>query len=413
MDWVIEMKPVAQQPEQRNATSRIAVDPIERIEAVWLRCPIEPESQATSDFGAMETFSTVIVRITSRSGVVGHGETKAAGGSVSLNYALIALIERELGPQLIGKNAFDIAGNWEELYNGIRNGYARAKGRAFPSLGRRGLTLCAIAGIDIALWDLVGRAVGLPASQLMGGRIRHSIPLYASGGWAPLPKIGDEVRRYVDSGFKAIKMRVGSKDGPVGASAARVAAARNAIGPSLELMVDAHGTFNVSEAKRFARLVQDANLRWFEEPVTGEDKEGLAEIRRSTDIPIAAGENEFTRFDFREYAERRALDVWQPDLSICGGLTEGLRISALAATHQVELAPHYWGGPLTMAASAHLASVSPAVAILEYPVGANPMMHRLNASPWPVKDGVLEIPGTPGLGIELDEDFMKKWRVDV
>ena len=312
MDWVIEMKPVALQPEQRNATSQIAVDPIERIEAVWLRCPIEPESQATSDFGAMETFSTVIVRITSRSGVVGHGETKAAGGSVSLNYALTALIERELGPLLIGKNAFDIAGNWEALYNGIRSGYARAKGRAFPSLGRRGLTLCAIAGIDIALWDLVGRAVGLPASQLMGGRIRHSIPLYASGGWAPLPKIGDEVRRYVDSGFKAIKMRVGSKDGPVDASAARVVAARNAIGPSLELMVDAHGTFNVPEAKRFARLVQDANLRWFEEPVTGEDKEGLAEIRRSTDIPIAAGENEFTRFDFREYAERRALDVWQP-----------------------------------------------------------------------------------------------------
>ncbi len=131
---------------------------IDRIEAVWVRCPIAPDAQATSDFGAMETFSTVIVRVVTRSGLVGHGGTKAAGGSVSSNYALTALIERELGPRLVGRNAFDIAGLWEELYNGVRAHYARSRGRAFPALGRRGLTLCAIAGIDLALWDLLGRS---------------------------------------------------------------------------------------------------------------------------------------------------------------------------------------------------------------------------------------------------------------
>lgn len=384
---------------------------IDKLEAIWVRCPIEQDAQATSDFGAMETFSTVIVRITTRSGLVGHGETKAAGGSVSSNFALTALIERDLGPRLVGRNAFDISGHWEELYNGVRAPYARAKGRTFPALGRRGLTLCAIAGIDLALWDLLGRALELPAYRLLGGRIRETLPLYASGGWAPLDGIGAEVRRYAGAGFRAVKMRVGAKDGSVQASAARVHAAREALGPSVELMVDAHGTFSVAEAKRFARLVEEADLRWFEEPVSGDDDPGLAEVRRSTDIPIAAGENEFTRFDFREYAEMRALDVWQPDLSICGGLTEGMRISALASAFQVELAPHYWGGPLTMAASAHLACVSPAAAILEYPVGANPMMHALTTSPWPIKDGSLNVPNAPGLGVELDADFMARWRV--
>lgn len=397
-----------------NVSRRVAGDlRIREVRAIWLRCPIEPDAQATSDFGAMETFSTVIVRITTEDGQVGHGETKAAGGSVSINHALRAMIELELGPQLAGLDARDINACWERLYNGVRAGYARDRGRAFPALGRRGLTLCAIAGIDLALWDLVGRSLGVPAWQLLGGRIKDRLPLYASGGWAGVTAIGDEVRRYVEEGgFRAVKMRVGAKDGAVSASVRRVEAARAALGPDIELMVDAHGTFSVPEAKRFARYAEPLDLRWFEEPVTGDNKRGLAEVRAATDIPVAAGENEFTRFDFRDYAELQALDVWQPDLSICGGLTEGARIAALAAVHQVELAPHYWGGPITMAASAHLAVASPAVAILEYPVGANPMMHRLIANPWRLEDGHLHVPDAPGLGVELDEAFIERWHVD-
>jgi L-alanine-DL-glutamate epimerase-like enolase superfamily enzyme len=233
------------------------------------------------------------------------------------------------------------------------------------------------------------------------------MPAYASGGWAGPDKIGEQLLGYIEAGgFRAVKMRVGIIDVDPRHSARRVAAARTALGPDCGLMCDAHGTFSVAEAKRFCRLVEDCNLAWFEEPVTADDKAGCAQVRAATDIPIAAGESEFTRHDFRDLAIFGAVDIFQPDLAICGGITEAMRISALASAHNLKLAPHLWAGAPAFAAGLHVAAASPAGFIVEYSLGANPLLHDLVEESFPVQDGEIEIPDRPGLGITVREDFL-------
>jgi len=175
-------------------------------------------------------------------------------------------------------------------------------------------------------------------------------------------------------------------------------------------MVDAHGTYTVSEAKQFCRLVRDCDLAWFEEPVTADDKRGLAEVRAGTHIPIASGESDCTRFDFRDLIELRAADILQPDLGICGGITETMRIAALASAANLRLAPHLWAGAPAFAAGLHLSAASPATHILEYSLGANPMIHELIEESFTVEGGMLTIPDRPGLGITIRDDFVRRYR---
>jgi L-alanine-DL-glutamate epimerase-like enolase superfamily enzyme len=236
------------------------------------------------------------------------------------------------------------------------------------------------------------------------------MPAYASGGWADAKGIGKQLLGYVErGGFKAVKMRVGVIDGDPVNSARRVHAAREALGPDIGLACDAHGTYTVSEAKKFCQLVEDANLMWFEEPVTADDKRGLAEVRASSSIPIATGESEFNRFDFRDLAELRAADIFQPDLAICGGISEAMRIGAIASAWNLRLAPHLWTGALAFAAGMHVAAASPSGWILEYSLGANPLLHDLSREKFEVVDGMIEIPDRPGLGVTIDEDFAERF----
>jgi L-alanine-DL-glutamate epimerase-like enolase superfamily enzyme len=206
-------------------------------------------------------------------------------------------------------------------------------------------------------------------------------------------------------------MRVGVMDGQPENSARRVRAARAALGPDVGLACDAHGTYTVAEAKRFCRLVEDCNLMWFEEPVSADDRRGMAEVRATTAIPIAAGESEFNRFDFRDLAELRAVDIFQPDLAICGGITEAMRIGAIASAYSLRLAPHLWTGALAFAAGMHVAAASPAGFILEYSLGANPLLHELATEKFLVTDGGLEIPERPGLGVTIDSGFVERYAV--
>ena len=194
-------------------------------------------------------------------------------------------------------------------------------------------------------------------------------------------------------------------------SARRVHAARAALGPDIGLACDAHGTFTVSEAKQFCRLVESADLMWFEEPVTADDKRGMAEVRASSSVPIATGESEFNRFDFRDLAELRAADIFQPDLAICGGITEAMRIGAIASAWNLRLAPHLWTGALAFAAGMHVAAASPSGWILEYSLGANPLLHELPHERFDVVDGMIEIPDRPGLGVTINEDFVRRHTV--
>ena len=374
-----------------------------------MHSPIPYEKQHVSDFGRLASFDTCLVTITTEDGLQGYGEAKAAVGSAGTYSSLVHCIEHELKPLLIGQNASEISRLWEVMYNGTRAHYALGRGRTFPILGRRGLMVSAMSGIDIALWDLLGKRLGVPVATLLGGCLRDSMPAYASGGWADVHGIGDQLQTYVNQGFNAVKMRVGVMDGDVATSVARVRAAREALGPDIKLMVDAHGTYSVPEAKRFCRLLEDTNLYWFEEPISSDDRVGLAEVRHTTSIPIAAGESEFTRFDFRDLIDVRAVDVLQPDMAICGGITEGVRIAHLAAAYQHTVAPHLWGSAFMFMAGLHLAFAHPSAIILEYSLGANPMLHELIEETITTTDGMLPAPTRPGLGVTPRKSFVETY----
>jgi len=197
----------------------------------------------------------------------------------------------------------------------------------------------------------------------------------------------------------------------VDASVARVRAARRALGPQIKLMADAHGTYSAAEARRFCDGVADCDLFWFEEPVNPDDRDAAAEVRAYATMPIAAGESEFTRFDFRDLIQHRAVDVLQPDLAICGGITEGRRIAALAEAHQLALAPHLWGSALSFAAGLHLAFASPSAIILEYSLGANPLLRELPEEQVEVRDGMIAAPVKPGLGVTPRSEFVERYAV--
>ncbi|WP_449440596.1 mandelate racemase/muconate lactonizing enzyme family protein [Pedobacter steynii] len=383
---------------------------ITNVEAFWLRCPIPKEKQHFSDYGLLTNFDMTLVVITTEDGLQGFGEAKAAVGSSGVCASIVSCIENELKPILIGKDAKNINRIWEEMYNGTRDHYALTRGRRFPILGRRGLTVSAMSGVDTALWDLKGKALGIPVMDLLGGACRDQMPAYASGGWADAESIGTQLNGYVAKGFNAVKMRVGIMDQTVQNSIDRVRAARKALGPNIKLMADAHGTFSVPEAKQFCRGVEDCNLYWFEEPISPDNRHGTAEVRASTSIPIAAGESEYTSFDIRDLLEVRALDVLQPDAAIIGGISETMRVGHLASVNQLELAPHCWGSAFSFMAGLNVAFASQAATIIEFSVGGNPMMYDLVKEQIEVKDGVIGAPTAPGLGLTPNWDFVNEFK---
>jgi L-alanine-DL-glutamate epimerase-like enolase superfamily enzyme len=383
---------------------------IKTVQAWWVQIPIEEAAQHVSDFGRLRTFDAAILRIETEDGTVGWGEGKNAAGSAGSYAALVHLLNHEFGPRLIGRDASQITAIWADLYNGSRAKASAARGHSLPELARRGLTIAAISAIDIALWDIRGKALDQPVWALLGGRSADRLPAYASGGWADAAGIGAQLQSYIDTGgFRAVKMRVGSMDDRPHVSAERVRAARKALGPDVELMVDAHGTYTVAEAKRFAALVADCDLAWFEEPVSADDRAGLAEFRASTMIPVAVGESECTRFDFAALIAARAADILQPDPAFCGGITEAMQIAALASSFNLRLAPHLWAGAPCFFAGLHVLAAAPAGYIVEFSLGANPMIHTLSRAPVVVRDGTIAVPDGPGLGLDIDTEMIARY----
>ncbi|MEO0469318.1 MAG: mandelate racemase/muconate lactonizing enzyme family protein [Bacteroidota bacterium] len=383
---------------------------IAAVDAYWLRCPIPQPKQHRSDYGLLTNFDMTLVVITTEDGRQGFGEAKAAVGSSGVCASIVSCIEHELKPILIGQDATKVNALWEKMYNGSRDHYAIKRGRSFPILGNRGLTISAMSGVDMALWDLLGKSMDRPVVDLLGGAIRPEMQAYASGGWADALGIGEQLQSYVNQGFKAVKMRVGVMDETVENSIERVQAARAALGPEVNIMVDAHGTFSVPEAKRFCRGVENCHLYWFEEPISPDNKKGTAEVRAMTSIPIAAGESEYTRFDMRDLVDLRAIDILQPDAAIVGGITESMRISGLAAAYQLELAPHCWGSALSFMAGLSVAFASPAAAVIEFSLGGNPMMYELVEEQIRANEGMIKAPEKAGLGLNINWDFVKEYK---
>jgi len=383
---------------------------IANVEAFWLRCPIAAQKQHRSDYGLLTHFDMTLVVVTTEDGNQGFGEAKAAVGSSGSCASIVSCIENEIKPQLVGKDARAISRIWEHVYNGTRDHYALSRGRKFPILGRRGLTISALSGVDTALWDLKGKALGVPVTELLGGSCRDNMQAYASGGWADHEQIGGQLKGYTDKGFKGVKMRVGVMDTTVKNSIRRVIAAREALPENTKLMVDAHGTFSVPEAKQFCKGVEDYDLYWFEEPISPDNRKGTAEVRRATGIPIAAGESEYTSFDMRDMIELRALDVLQPDCAIVGGITEAMRTAHLAHTFQLELAPHCWGSAFSFMAGVSVAFAAPSANIIEFSLGGNPMMYDLVNEKIIVENGIIQAPSVPGLGVTPNWDFVKDFK---
>jgi L-alanine-DL-glutamate epimerase-like enolase superfamily enzyme len=388
---------------------------ITEVEAVPLTWTLpETGHHWWSDYGPRTESHAVIVRVTTDEGLIGYGEVHPGYGRTrGACHSAKAIVEKELGPEILGLDPTCPEYVWETMYNGPRTELALTYGHTSPRLSRRGLTVCAMGGIDMALWDIFARSLDVPVYKLLGGGYRTRIAAYASGGHAPPEHAGEEALGYIEKGFNAMKMRVGGMDAPhqVTGSIARIRAVREAIGPDVDLMMDAHGSLNDTMAIRLAREAEPYDIAWFEEPTVSDNWEGMARVRAATTIPIATGENDFTAFDFRDIIANEAADILQPDLAVVGGFTAARRVGVLTQTANLQCIPHVWGSAVLFMASLHLAAALPNCPVFEFRQGSNGLFDNLIEESIGIDDnGCVVVPEGPGLGFTLDlEEAQRKY----
>ena len=286
----------------------------------------------------------------------------------------------------------------------------------------------AVSGVEIALWDIMGKSLGVPVYQLLGGRCRDRVRVYADGFFRGASYNPDEyiekAREAVATGLTALKMDV---DEPLKSSIGlnrsislpdiqltvdMVAAVRDAVGSGVDLAIDAHGAFDVATAIRLGRKLSPFDLLWFEDPVPQWNLAAVAKVADAIDVPVCTGELLRTRYEFRELFERGAADIVMPDVARTGGLLEMKRIAVLADTYYVPVAPHNMVGPVATMASLHLCASVPNFLVLEYQLGDVPWIDDLISSAIPIKGGFLELPSTAGLGIELNMEEVERRKAD-
>lgn len=274
-------------------------------------------------------------------------------------------------------------------------------------LGRRGLETRVISSIDIALWDLRAKALSLPVHTLLGG-YRDSIPVYIAGGYyedgPDNASLIRELEQNLSFGAKAVKIKIGGQ--PMRQDVERVKTARSVIGPEVMLAVDANNAYLPHEAIRVARAIEDLDIAWFEEPVNADDYAGQGAVVAAIGIPVASGENEYTRYGFRDLIEHRSAAILNPDAGVLGGVSEFMKVAALASAHNVGIAPH--GGQQI---HVHLTCAISNGLILEYyPPRVDPFW-GMTGEPLPIRDGCVAPPSEPGFGFELDEAALEPFRV--
>jgi D-galactarolactone cycloisomerase len=279
--------------------------------------------------------------------------------------------------------------------------------------------LSVLSGIDIAVLDAQGKTLGLPVAQLIGGKARDRVPAYASGGYLTVdPEAGypEQLERLRRAGCRAAKIKIGV--GPRN-DAVRVRQAREALGPDTLILVDSNGNYTLDLALESMARIGEYGIGWYEEPLAPQDFEGYRRLRERATVPVATGEALYTAFDFKRLLDGGGADVVQPDLTLCGGLAQGRLIAQLAMLHHVRLSPHVWGGPVGLAAACHyVASLPdyphslnvPAPTLVEYDVGENPLRDELLREPVRLRDGYLEVPEGPGLGVEPDPAALDRFR---
>jgi D-arabinonate dehydratase len=332
-----------------------------------------------------------VITVETDEGVTGMGIGASIQDAPEVGVAILNHIKQVV----IGKDPLDIERHWHEMWR--------------PKLvGRRGITTRVIGGLDIALWDLKGKIAGMPLYKLLGG-FTNNVPAYIAGGYYEegkgLKELAQEMEDNLEVGAKAMKMKVGAVS--INEDVERVRVARDAIGPDIKLMVDANNAYRHYEAIEFARKVEKYDLFWFEEPVEPDDYIGQGEITRATSVPIAAGENEYTRYGFRDMINHRSADILQPDALVMGGITDFMKVAALAQANDLDIAPHG-----AQEVHIHLVCAISNGLILEYyRESTDPMHGKIYTETVQIKDGNVYAPDRPGLGLELNRKALKEFRV--
>jgi len=333
---------------------------------------------------------TSLIRVHTDNGLVGVGSVYSYPGAVYL------IVRDQIDPLLQGENPEEIEKLWAKMY-GLTRWY-----------GRKGVAMSTLGGVDTALWDLKGKATGKPIWALLGGERAHC-SAYASGLlWQDVDELAREAAAYIERGFRRVKMRLARSEAY---DRAAVRAVRRAIGENNDIMVDASMRYHLELARRMGRFLKGQNVFWFEEPFAPEDIDAYAALRPTVDVPIAAGENEFGVQGFRELIRAGAVDIVQPDASRCGGLSEAWRVAQLAREHGLGVATHSWSDAVAIIANAHVIAAAPNGITVEVDGTGNPFVEELLTERLQVREGRLQLGNTPGLGIELRDDVIERYRM--
>jgi D-galactarolactone cycloisomerase len=347
------------------------------------------------------TRTTMVVEIETDVGLVGWGECY---GPAMINAAVV----ESLSTLLIGQDPMRGEWIWREIYSRYRDH------------GQKGSIIQGLSGIDIALWDLKGKFLGQPIHRLMGGPLRSEVRAYATGLYRrdegrPDVYLAEEAAGYASEGFNAVKLKVGFG---VAEDARVTKAIRDAIGPTVGLLVDANHAYDAVSAIQLGRKIEGLDIGWFEEPVPPEDVASHRKVREALTIPIASGECEFTRFGFRNLITTHAVDIVQPDTCSAGGLSECKKIADFAETYNLRYAPHVWGSGIALAAALQLLAVIPSFTpqslnpvepMLEFDRTEHPIRQALLLAPIEHRNGIVQVPDGPGLGIEIDRTVLKRF----
>jgi L-alanine-DL-glutamate epimerase-like enolase superfamily enzyme len=324
-----------------------------------------------------------------------HTDSHITGiGSVYSHPALVAqIIVEHLQPMLLGEDPLEVEALWERCYR-ITRWY-----------GRKGVAVSALGGIDIALWDIRGKAAGKPVSQLLG-ESRRRIPVYASALlWKDnVEELGREAEQHLADGFRGMKMRLGRN---YEYDRAAVNIVRKVIGPDSQLMIEGNARYSLDQARRIAETYRENDVYWFEEPFPPEDVDSYLALRPNLGLPLAAGENEFGLQGFRELVDQGMVDILQPDCSRCGGITACHRIGLMGAEHGLRVATHGWSDAIAVAANMHVIASLPTGLTVEIDRTSNGLVDELLAEPLRVVDGEVAVPQRPGLGIELNPESIE------
>jgi len=369
---------------------------IASLRALPLKAPLDLDAQKTA-LGSRAEAALVLVEVTTDDGLVGYGEALAR---YSLR-AYVAIIEDLLAPIVIGQDPFEVELLWQRMF------------RVFTGKAG-GVLLEAVAAVDIALWDFMGKAVGQPVHRLLGSMGRDRVLAYASSiSWASDEIAVAQTEGAVRRGFSMIKVKIG---GPVEKALARARLVRATVGDGIKLCADGNCAFDFDDAVSLARGLHELGYYWFEEPLIVEDIEGYHRLRALSPIRLAAGESEHTAYGCRDLISRGSVGVIQPDVARSGGITETRRIAALAYAFNVPFAPHVgFSGAVCVAASLHICAAIPTFLTFECMTFPNPLREELATvnlgGPGDLVDSTVSVPSGPGLGIEIDPEAIEKFRV--